>query len=280
MFQFLPPKKIQKFQDYNKIPFDKVPEEVLDGVETKIKALQSNQPLVSVVLIAWNEQDYILATLASVAETQTQFPMELIVVNNNSTDDTQKFIDRCGAKGVFETKKGWPHARQAGMVAAKGKYIVSGDMDTLYRKAWVERLVKPLLKDSIVCTYSLHAFYTDNRKYPFSLLLYQQAKLFGIYLKDMQRPQLNCGGASMAFKKDLAMSFGGYNTNVVRGSDGYIALQLSEFGKIKMVSTRKAIIYTSMRRTMKDGNLGQAFWKRFKENMRYFFHYFSKQKEN
>jgi glycosyltransferase involved in cell wall biosynthesis len=280
MLQFLPPKKILRFLDYNGIKFNDVPETVFNEVEGKIKALQSDNPLVSVVLIAWNEEDCILATLASVAQTRTQFPMELIVVNNNSTDDTQKFMDRCGVKSVFETKKGWPHARQAGMVAAKGKYIVSGDMDTLYKSTWVEELAKPLLRDEISCSYSLHAFYTDNGKYPLSLLLYQQAKLFGIYLKDMKRPQLNCGGASMAFEKELAMKFGGYNTNVVRGSDGYIALQLTEFGKIKMVSTNKAIIYTSMRRTMKDGNLAKAFWKRFKDNMRYFFHYFSKQKED
>lgn len=279
MIRFLPPKSIQRFQDFNYKKYDEIPQETFDEIKRKVTALQSDEPLVSVVLIAWNEQDFILGALAALAETKVSFPIELIVVNNNSTDDTQKFIDSCGYKSVMETQQGWPFARQAGLQISKGKYYISGDTDTLYKPTWIETLAKPLFKEPNVCTYSLHAFYTDERKYPLGLLLYQQAKLWGIYLKHFQRPQLNCGGASMAFRKDLAMRFGGYNTKVKRGSDGYIALQLADFGKIKMVSSFKATIYTNMRRTKSDGSLAQAFWKRFRDNMRYFFHYFSKQKD-
>jgi len=278
MLQFIPPGFIQKYQDYNYKKFDDIPEGDFNTIRKKIEALQSDEPLITIGLIAWNEQDYILATIASLAETVCEFPLEIIIVNNNSTDDTQKFIDRCGVKGIFEKQQGYPFARQAGLMAAKGKYFISGDTDTIYRKTWAEEMVKPLMKQGVVCSYSLHAFYTDERKYPFSILLYQQAKLFNIYFKNLKRPQLNTGGASMAFIKEKAMIFGGYNTNVVRGSDGYIALQLMDHGKIKMVTTKKAMIYTNMRRTKSDGNLMQAFWKRFKSNMRHFFTFFTRQK--
>lgn len=278
MLRFLPPKFIQQYQDYNYRKFEDINPRDFDTIRQKAQALQSDEPLITVGLIAWNEQDYILATLASLAETECSYSIEIIVVNNNSTDDTQKFIDRCGYKSIFETRQGYAFARQAGLQAARGKYFVSGDTDTIYRKSWVEEMVKPLLKPGIVCTYSLHAFYTDERHYPFSLLLYQQFKLYNIYLKNIKRPQLNCGGASMAFNKEKAMIFGGYNTKVKRGSDGYIALQLMDHGKIKIVTSRKAMIYTNMRRTKNDGSLLRAFWIRFRNNMRHFLTFFTRQK--
>ncbi len=278
MLRFLPPTYIRQFQQYNYIPFGEVPASDFAFIQEKIKALQSPDPLVSVVLIAWNEQDFILATLASLAHSQVNFPMELIVVNNNSTDHTQDFIERCGAISVFEKRQGYAHARQAGLDAAKGKFIVSGDADTIYMPQWIEQLVAPLQKKEALCTYSLHAFYTDEQKYPPSLLLYQQAKYIGVLIKNAKRPHLNCGGASMAYVKQEATEVGGYNFEVDRGEDGTLAFEIGKRGSIKLVRSRKAMIYTNMRRTKMDGNLMAAFWKRFVYNMKFFTHYFSKQK--
>ncbi len=280
MYSFVPPKKISRFQRYNYVKYEDVPEQDFEAIRSKIEALQSDEPVATVGLIAYNEQNFILATLASLAETRCSFPIEIVVVNNNSTDDTQKFMDRCGVKSIVETQQGYPFARQAGLKAARGKYFISGDTDTIYTPQWVEEMVKPMLRNPvIVCTYSLHAFYRDDQKYPPSLQMYQYAKLLGIYSRDVSRPQLNCGGASMAFPVETALKFDGYNTGIVRGSDGYMALQLSDYGKIHMVSSQKAVIYTNMRRTDKDGSLLKAFWIRFKYNIRYFFSNFTKQKE-
>tara|TARA_R110002096_G_scaffold135456_2_gene287277 strand:- start:185347 stop:186192 length:846 start_codon:yes stop_codon:yes gene_type:complete len=280
MYHFIPPKFVSKFQDFNYKKFEDIPEEVFDEIAAKLKSIQSESPLVSVGLIAYNEQDYILGTLASLAEANCKYPFEILVVNNNSTDDTQKFLDRLGLKTIEEKSQGYPFARQAGLQNAKGEIFVSGDTDTFYTPKWIELLSAPLIdNDKISCTYSLHAFYTDAKKYPLSLQFYQYAKLIGIYSKDFSRAQLNCGGASMAFRKKDALKFGGYNTKIVRGSDGYMALQLSDYGKIKMVSKQKAVIYTNMRRTQNDGSLMKAFWIRFKYNIRFIFSNFTKQKE-
>lgn len=280
MFHFIPPKFVSKFQDFNYKKFEEIEDSVFNDIKDKFQIIQSDKPLISIGLIAYNEQDYILGTLASLAETKCDYPFELIIVNNNSTDDTQKFIDRVGVRSVNETSQGYPFARQAGLQNSKGQFFISGDTDTFYTPKWVNELAKPLIKDSSVsCTYSLHAFYTDVKKYPLSLQFYQYAKLIGIYSKDFSRPQLNCGGASMAFRKEDALKFGGYNTKIVRGSDGYMALQLADFGKIKMVSAQKAVIYTNMRRTQNDGSLTKAFWIRFKYNIKFIFSNFTKQKE-
>ena len=280
MYHFIPPKHIEHFQRYNYRSLEEIDAIELDGIRNKISAMQSEDPLITIGLIAYNEQDYILSTLASLAETICRFPFELIVVNNNSTDDTQKILDRCGVKTIHETSQGYPFARQAGLREARGKYFISGDTDTIYTPQWVEKMVNPIInREKVVCTYSLHAFYRDDNKYPLSLQLYQYAKLVNIYARDVSRPHLNCGGASMAFVKEEAMSFGGYNTEMKRGSDGYIAWQLSERGEVKMVADQDALIYTNMRRTQMDGSLMNAFLTRFKNNARYFFSNFTKHKE-
>lgn len=280
MYHFIPPKFVSKFQDFNYKKFEDIPEETFNNIAAKLAKVQSKEPLVTVGLIAYNEQDYILGTLASLAESNCKYPFEIVVVNNNSKDDTQRFLDRLGVRTIQETQQGYPFARQAGLQNSKGKIFVSGDTDTFYTPKWIELMSKSLINsDKIACSYSLHAFYTDAKKYPLSLQFYQFAKLIGIYSKDFSRPQLNCGGASMAFRKEDAMKFGGYNTKIVRGSDGYMALQLADYGKIKMVSSQKAVIYTNMRRTQNDGSLMKAFWIRFKYNIRFIFSNFTKQKE-
>jgi glycosyltransferase involved in cell wall biosynthesis len=280
MFRFIVPKYVKKHLELREIPFDQVPEKTFDSIKAKYDQLHSEEPLVSVALIAWNEEDNILPTLASLADTVSKYPVEIIVVNNNSTDRTQDFLDRCGVKSVMEKRPGIAIARNAGLKAARGKYIVSGDVDTIYTPNWIEEMVKPLVAyEKLACTYSLHVFYTDDNQYPLSLHIYQYIKLLGIYLKGFKRPHLNCGGASSAYRKDFAEQIGGYDENMKRGSDGTLAFELGKLGPIKRVNSSKAYIYTSARRMKADGPMTRALWIRLRNNLKYFTHYFSTQKE-
>lgn len=280
MFNFTPPPSIRDIQKKYDLSPDHIRQEDYDLVSTKFKAISSDTPLVSVVIIAYNEEKNLFKTLMSLAETQCQYPVEFIVANNNSTDRTQEIIDKCGVRSVFETSQGYPHARQAGHNIAKGIYIVSGDADTLYRPKWVEAMVKPFEKSkNVVCTYGLHAFYTEDNKYPFSLKFYQQAKTLGVYFRHIRRPQLNCGGASMAYRANAADEIGGYDTTRKRGTDGYLALSLMPLGKIAMVGDMDALIYTSMRRTDMDGSLGKAFWIRALRYLKNLYVYLTPQRE-
>ncbi len=279
MSLFSPPSQIEHFQSYNYRPIETIPPQKLTDVKAKLEALQSAEPLVSLVFIAWNEEDYIFSTLASLAELTSDYSLELIVVNNNSTDNTQNILDNCGVKSIFETRQGYPFARQAGFEAARGKYIISGDTDTLYPATWVNALIKPMEEDDeVVCTYSIPAFYRDNQQYDLGLYMYEQARLANIFLKNFKRPHLNCRGFSMAFRKEVAGRFGGYNTNLHRGSDGYLAIELSDHGRLKLVKEKEGKVYTNMRRAQMDGSLWTAFVKRFTATMRYFFHLFTTQK--
>lgn len=281
MARFIPPRHYRRYLQYHYLPYEQVPEQEWDALRQKITdRFCPKQPLVSVVIIVYNEQDYILATLASLADMEPDFPTEIVMVNNNSDDATAKFLERSGVRHIFQPTPGIPETRQAGLEVARGKYVITGDADTIYRKEWVNELVKPLQKPEVVCTFSMYVFYTENNKYGAGHVLYHWAKYLSIRLKNTRRPHLNAMGGSMAFCKSDTERFGGYNMEMRRGSDGHLAWRLSELGQVKFIDRKKADVYSNMRRTLKDGTLMQAFAKRARKQLRYFFHYFTTQKES
>lgn len=93
----------------------------------------SKDPCVSVIIPAYNRAGFLPAAIQSVLA-QTYRNVEIIVVDDGSTDDTGKIIipfhDRI--KYILTGNKGPAHARNAGMKAAGGKYIAFLDSDDTY----------------------------------------------------------------------------------------------------------------------------------------------------
>lgn len=89
-------------------------------------------PSISIVIPAYNESDYLGDTLAAVRKAAASYagPVEIIVVDNNSTDDTAKIAADGGAIVVFESKNQIARARNAGAAVATGDCIVFVDADT------------------------------------------------------------------------------------------------------------------------------------------------------
>lgn len=98
----------------------------------------STQPSLSIVIPAYNEadEDRLPSSLRQiVAFVQAQnFPIEVIIVNNNSNDDTQNIIDAAAAQydfihPMFEGVQGKGAAVKTGMLAAKHEYVFICDAD-------------------------------------------------------------------------------------------------------------------------------------------------------
>lgn len=101
----------------------------------------------SVVIPAYNEAGFIGACLDSLLLQDFTDPYEIIVVDNNSTDDTALIARARGAIVVREERQGVCWARQRGTELAAGEIIVSTDADTLYRSDWLSRIDREFRSD-------------------------------------------------------------------------------------------------------------------------------------
>lgn len=97
-------------------------------------------PRFSVVIPAYNEAGYLEATLESLRQQDFTGSYEVIVVDNNSTDDTATVAAGLGATVVPEPRAGVCWARQRGTLAARGEIVVSTDADTVHPRDWLTRL--------------------------------------------------------------------------------------------------------------------------------------------
>ncbi len=94
----------------------------------------------SIVIPCFNEEDYIGETLASLRAQDTQASFEIIVVDNNCSDNTSKIAAGYGAKVVSEAVPGVCPARQKGTIAAKGEIVVSTDADMHFTPDWLSKI--------------------------------------------------------------------------------------------------------------------------------------------
>jgi glycosyltransferase involved in cell wall biosynthesis len=60
------------------------------------------------------------------------FAGEIVIADNGSTDGSQQLAESMGARVVSVSQRGYGNALKAGIIAARGKYIIMGDSDDSY----------------------------------------------------------------------------------------------------------------------------------------------------
>jgi glycosyltransferase involved in cell wall biosynthesis len=95
---------------------------------------------ISVVIPCYNEEDGI----RTVYEGMPSYVDEVVVVDNNSTDRTAEVARSLGARVVFQPRKGYGAAYQAGLPAATGDIIATLDGDGTYPADEIALLVDVL----------------------------------------------------------------------------------------------------------------------------------------
>ncbi|UCD15439.1 MAG: glycosyltransferase family 2 protein [Candidatus Omnitrophota bacterium] len=103
---------------------------------------------VSVVIPCLNEAQAIGGCIEKVkhAFVDNNINGEIVVVDNNSTDNSSVVAHRCGGRVVFQPIKGYGAAYIKGLEEARGRYIIIGDGDNSYDFAEIPRILK-FLKD-------------------------------------------------------------------------------------------------------------------------------------
>ena len=88
--------------------------------------MTTNNPLVSVILPVYNGERYLAEAIESVLA-QTYRPVELIVVDDGSTDGTAEIAESySGVRYLHQPNQGNGRARNAGLKAAQKDLIAAG----------------------------------------------------------------------------------------------------------------------------------------------------------
>lgn len=105
------------------------------------------EPEVSVVIATYNRCEILPGTLASLINQEGDTAYEVLVVDNNSTDDTRNVIEKLrhqpGYEKLayhFEEKQGVSHARNKGIAAARARIIAFTDDDIRPAVNWVSSI--------------------------------------------------------------------------------------------------------------------------------------------
>jgi len=220
----------------------KAPSTVDDGIMSTIKQKMtkavSNNPLVSVVVIAHNEESRILACLWSLLDNVQPFDIEIVVIDNNSTDSTRSVLNAIGARTFFESRQSPGYARQCGLDHAKGKYHLCIDADTIYPSHYIATMVKSMQDNKAVAVYGLWSFLPDKDLSPTSIFFYELLRDASLIIQNIKRPELVVRGMAFAFDTELGRKYG-FRTDIIRGEDGSLALNLKTDGKIHLCLSEK-----------------------------------------
>lgn len=239
-------------------PFGDVPESVIAETRQRISALQSDEPLVTVSVIGYNEEKHLMACLWSLSEMQCKYPVEIIGVDNESKDRTAEIFQATGVPYFTETKHSCGYARLCGLSHARGKYHINIDSDTMYPPKYVETMVDALEKKDVVGVSSLWGYIPDENHPAWGLKIYEATRDLYLYLQHFKRPELSVRGLVFAYNTELGRKVG-IRTDIIRGEDGSLALGLKKYGKIAFVRKRKARAVTGYGTVGADGSLFNSF---------------------
>ena len=242
--------------------FDDIPDSLFDQIKTQLAEKQSDDPLVSVVVIAYNEEKRLAACLWSLSEIQTKYPIEIIGVNNNSKDRTEEVYQRLGVPYYNEDKQSPGFARQCGLDHSKGKYYFCIDADTFYPSHYVDLMMTKLLRPDVSCVSSFWSFFPDDNHSAAGLFMFELIRDVFLYVQHFKRPELCVRGMAFAFNSDYARQVK-IRTDIRRGEDGSLALSLKPFGKIAFLYHRQARPVTGY------GTIGsQSLWQSFVQHVK------------
>ena len=120
-------------------------------------------PPVTVIVPAYNEEAGIAATVGSLLDNDYPAPVEILVVDDGSTDRTAQIVDhliRSGQGGrlpdgspavrlICKPNGGKPSALNAGIAQARASVLVLVDGDTVFQRDTIGRLVGPLADPTV-----------------------------------------------------------------------------------------------------------------------------------
>ena len=252
----------EKYLSIYEKPFSEVPQTVVEESRERLAKLQSNEPLVSIVIVAYNEERRLPACLWSLSEQQCKYPIEFIGVDNESKDRTAEIYQLFGVPYYTEHQHTCGYARQCGLNQAKGKYTMCIDCDTMYPPHYIELMVENLMQPGISAVAAMWSYYPDENHSKLKMKIYEFLRDIYLRIQNINRPELTVRGLAFGYYTENALKEG-YRVELLRGEDGSMALSMKKYGKIKFVYDKRCRVITGYG-GLKEKSISAAMWHRLK----------------
>jgi len=219
--------------------------------------IDKNRPWLSVILPAFNEEEYIADCITSVLSLNLlDDEYEIIVVDNNSADNTASIVKRFDKVRYRNLEVGNVGAvRNFGAREAEGSYLAFIDADCVVKPAWGSR-AKSLVRANANTTYggSCHAHKTAGWVEKYWLLTRNELPTLPKHLI----------GASILIPKSIFCKVGGFNEVVTSGEDTELSIKIQRMGSSVILTHELDVLHLGNAKTLKD-----FFWRQVWQSENY-----------
>lgn len=194
---------------------------------------------ISVVVCTHNRSESLRKMLESLQDAviPDQLSWELILIDNNSNDDTRFVFEEAEKhygtriRYVFEEKRGISHARNRGITEASGEIIAFTDDDVIIDKYWIQNIEKAFIHhDDVACVGGKVLPIWESSKPRWlkpKLYIYLALLDYGDSAAYMGSPDL--WGANLAVKSEMFKKYGLFDSNLGRIPGKLYAGEETEF---------------------------------------------------
>ncbi|WP_445172690.1 glycosyltransferase [Microcoleus sp.] len=199
----------------------------------------ADRPLVSVIIPCYNQAHFLVEAVTSVIN-QTYKNWEIIIVNDGSLDTTSTLAKKLLVANsqyqirlIEQTNQGLSSARNAGIAAANGEYIMPLDADDILGENALTDLLKICLKSNVPCVAfgSYQMFGTENRIVP-SYELYSPENI----------KQSNMIHPSSLYHKSILDLVSGYKVGMKEGYEDWEFWVNCHKHNIPFLGTREVVV--------------------------------------
>lgn len=194
---------------------------------------------ISCIVPCHNCQDYISKTVENLIN-QTIRPLEIILVNDASTDNTLDVLKQMEVKHPnvikvidLETNKGPSYARNFGVENSKGEYILFLDSDDIAEPFLIEKYLFKLnelnkKEDDYILCFSAYIQIDENDEEISDIVRGIQVGPGEILGYQLTRNYISTSG--VLIKKDYFLKTGGFNEEIRYSEDWDLWLRLAQYG--------------------------------------------------
>lgn len=241
--------------------YSKLFNKVKDRVLREFERLRSNLPIdASIVVPVYNHLDSTLRCLESLSKQKSKYNIEVIVVDDASTDQTSTIIPSIPGVNYLRNKKnvGFVGSCNKGAKAAKGKAIIFLNNDTVVLGNWLDALLNRLQDPSIGIVGSKLIMQDGETLQEAGGIIFNNQAHYGdvcwSYGKfyDANRYDFNflrdvdyVSGASLAIDRKLFLKLGGFDTRYSPGyyEDTDLAMAVRKAGKRVVYEPHSVLVH-------------------------------------